>query len=472
MDREFALAAEAALIGAVLFDNANFHRMSEFVQADDFSVPAHNSIFTAMTEMIHAGRLADGVTLREHFERGDRLAEIGGGWYLGDLLEAAAYGLEIDDYARLVADAATRRRLTEVGEQIRTSAQEAETGSAAIAQAHGLIEGVAERFASDSDWVSAQAGATSMIEDLRRSLSEGKPRGLLTGIGKLDTFMGGFRPGDLVVLAGASSMGKTALARNIVFGAAQNAARVAFFSQEMTQDQLAMRATSAEARRRGLAVVPYRDLDTGNISRADLDAIGRLPAQLPSGIVVNSASALTTDDVRLKCRSARKRLGGLDLVVVDYLQIMNIPQRNGETRAMAVGRVTQTLKALGKELGCPIVVLSQLARLKGRDNKKPALDDLRDSGAIEQDADKVLFVYREHYYIERAEPPSYDLDAYHQWEMDCAKTRNRVEVHVAKNRMGKIGTVELWIDAGCDLILSDPSELESAQIVPLKGRGA
>jgi replicative DNA helicase len=173
--------------------------------------------------------------------------------------------------------------------------------------------------------------------------------------------------------------------------------------------------------------------------------------------------------VRLRSRAAVKRLGGLDLIVVDYLQIMGFDSTRGENFARAVGKTTSALKAIAKEFGCPVLLLSQLSRLKGREDKRPTLDDLRDSGAIEQDADKVIFVYREHYYVSRAEPDRQDQDEHYEWEKRCRALKYRVEGIVAKNRMGRTGSVDLWIDIETDLVLSDVTELTRGEVIPMRG---
>jgi replicative DNA helicase len=174
-------------------------------------------------------------------------------------------------------------------------------------------------------------------------------------------------------------------------------------------------------------------------------------------------------DIRIRSRAAERRFWRLDLIVVDYLQIMAIETSRGENFARAVGKTTSAMKALAKEFGCPVLLLSQLSRLKGREDKRPTLDDLRDSGAIEQDADKVIFVYREHYYVSRAEPDMADQEEHHQWTLSCRALRNKVEAIVAKNRMGRTGSVELWIDIETDLVLSEVSELTRAQVIPMRG---
>lgn len=453
------------MIGTVLFDNRTMTRC-EALLPEHFYVETNARIWGAMCELIAKGSVANGPRVADYM--GDHfMAEIGGEDKLADYLDYEVYGAEIDDSVRMILDTHNRRELIRLADALRCAAMGSGEGYVDPALVLTDFEGGLDRMRNsvvgtpEGDWARTPDLARDVLADVRHGIMTGAERGIATGIAKLDNFIGGLRAGDLVIVAGASSMGKTCVARNIAFGAGFKGKRVALFSQEMSEEQLAMRTVSAEARRSGVAHVDYRDLDNATVSIAKLDRLDTIPDRLPRNIVINSKSSQTARDVLVKSRSAAKMLGGLDLIVIDYLQIMNIDKERGENHSVAVGKVTAALKALAKDMGCPVIVLSQLSRLKGREDKRPTLDDLRDSGSIEQDADKVFFVYRENYYIARQEPDwKTDPAGHRTWQEDNARTKNTVELYVAKNRMGRIGPVDLWIDLGCDLVLSDPSEIE------------
>lgn len=460
------LNAEAALLGAILFDGRQYSEVSSCLKAEDFYHPVHQEVYRVCGDMLRSGRVVDDVTLIERFSQSEALKDAGGVAFIEQLIDAAAHGPEITDYARMVAALAGRRKLIETADALKAGAigGQEQDPEKLLADFDADLEVVRKGISGDvkRHWTQAPDTVVTMLRDVRTAVRDGLERGLTVGIPKLDIALGGLKSGDLVIVAGASSMGKTCVARNMAFGAAFKGRKVAFFSQEMSKEQLAMRLASAEGRRRGVHV-PYHDLDNGTVTIAKLDRLDAIVPELPANIVINADSSQTAQDVRVKSRAAARMLGGLDLIVIDYLQIMNITTKAGNNRAAAVGEATAALKGLAKEMGCPVIVLSQLARLKGRDDKRPQLDDLRDSGSIEQDADKVLFVYRENYYISRNQPAQNSPD-WMEWAADDRRTRNLIEINIAKNRMGRVGPVELWVDMGCDLLLSDEGELGDANV--------
>ncbi len=392
--------------------------------------------------------------------------------YIAEMAESAVFPPELGDCVKMVLDTYQRREMIRLAEELKARAIGGD-GYTEPAEILADAEAALSRLSKDCGGVDVWNGMGSvsheLIHNLRDAIANKRPRGLPTGILRLDTFMGGMRPGDLVIVAGASSMGKTSMARNIAYNVARAGGRVAFFSQEMSEEQIGLRTLSAEGRRIGAANVPYRDLDNLTVLPRDLDALEEVAKDVTDRMAVDSSAGLTALDVRLRSRAAQKRFGGLDLIVVDYLQIMGFENTRGENFARAVGKTTSALKAVAKEFGCPVVVLSQLSRLKGREDKRPTLDDLRDSGAIEQDADKVIFVYREHYYVSRAEPSLDDQEEHYEWEKRCRALKYRVEGIVAKNRMGRTGSVDLWIDIETDLVLSDVTELARGEVIPMRG---
>ena len=467
-----SLSAEMALIGSILFNNNELERCDS-VEPGHFYAKGHGELWAAIRDLTGKGMVASEESVRDWFSGG--LFPVTAD-YFDSLIDAAAFGAEVGDYARMIVDLYQRRMLIEAGDALKSAAYGTGDGytdparvlndfESEIERSRKSISGNAERH-----WKRAPDTVVTMLAEVRESLRSGLERGISTGITKLDTATGGFKAGDLVIVAGASSMGKTCVASNIAFGAAGKGRKVAFFSQEMSETQLAMRLVSREARRRGHSV-PYYDLDNITLTMTQLEHLEAVAPDIPDNIVINQQSSLTAQEIRTKARAAQKLMGGLDMVVVDYLQIMNVEQKPGSNRAAAVGDATSALKALAKEMACPVVVLSQLARLKGREDKRPQLDDLRDSGAIEQDADKVLFVYRENYYISRQEPEMRSPD-WNEWAAENARTKHLLEINIAKNRMGRIGLVELWIDMGCDLILSDARELDGAEVHNIRGQAS
>ena len=289
--------------------------------------------------------------------------------------------------------------------------------------------------------------------------------GMGCGITKLDEKLGGFHRGDLYVIGGASSMGKTALAMNICTGLAKiGDAKVALFSQEMSRDQLAWRLAAAQARRLGIGAVEYQKMRTGQLGQNEIAILKEGMKGVPRNFVWNCARGLTFQDVRASIRKAKRKLGGIDVVCIDYLQIMNIRGSRDKTKAEAIGEVTMSLKKLAGDEGLAVILLSQLSRLKNREDKRPQLDDLRESGAIEQDADVVLMAYREEYYLKRREPEFHKAAAWSEWNIEYQAARGKFQAIVAKQRMGGIGPVELFFEMQTDVIVDDKALLTEEEL--------
>lgn len=457
--------AEAAVIGSVMFDNAVWEYV-EILRPEHFFDLRHQRIWEAALDLRRRNMTVNEPALVE--------CACAPAEYLAELLMCEVFGPELRDAVKMVLDTYQRREMMRVAEELRARAigGEGYTEPAEIlADAEASLDRLSRSCGGVDVWQGMGGVVYDVIHSLRDSLADKRPRGLPTGIHRLDTLMGGMRPGDLVIAAGASSMGKTCFARNIAYNVASAGGKVAFFSQEMSEEQIGLRTLSAEGRRIGISV-PYQDLDNLTMRPGDLDALEDVAKGITDRMVVDSSAGMTALDVRLRARAAEKRLGGLDLIVVDYLQIMAMVTAPGENYARTVGKTTAALKGLAKEFGCPVLLLSQLTRLKGREDKRPTLDDLRDSGAIEQDADKVIFVYREHYYVWRQEPDLSDHEAHYEWQKECRRLRNKVEAIVAKNRMGRVGPAELWIDVETDLVLSDVGELRPGEVIPMNRGGA
>ncbi|HVY83876.1 MAG TPA: replicative DNA helicase [Caulobacterales bacterium] len=456
------LDAEQALLGAILFDNETYNRISSRLEPKHFYDPVHGRIFAACAEMIAAGSLADGVTMRERFAKDNALKEIGGASYLLTLLESAAkLSVHAQEYAELIYDLALRRELIRVGAEISELAENPPDDAGAediIEEAERSLFALAESGASSSGFSPfSKALATSIEVAAAAYESKSDVSGLATSFEDLDRMLGGLHGSDLIILAGRPSMGKTALATNIAFNIARarlNALRsddyenepnkggvVAFFSLEMSAEQLATRLLS------DAAGIESDRIRRGKIHKHEFEKLADEAAnlqQLPLHIDETGAIAIA----QLMARARRlQRTSGLDLVVVDYLQLITSSSRKSDGRVQEVSEITQGLKALAKDLKVPVIALSQLSRqVENRDDKRPQLSDLRESGSIEQDADVVLFVYRESYYLERAEPRD-GTDEHFAWQRQMDEVRNQAEVIIGKQRHGPIGKVKLFFDS-------------------------
>lgn len=457
--------SEAAVIGAAMYSDDQWQAM-EALRPEHFFDRRHARIWEEI------------LSLRSKNMAPSEVAIIDAGCadeeYVEHLAGSAQFGPELRVAAKVILDTFQRREMIRLCEELKARAFGGDgyvEPAEILADAEASISALSRSCGGVDAWQGMDQIGFDLIHSIRDSIASNKPRGLPTGIARLDTFMGGMRPGDLVIVAGASSMGKTCLARNIAYNVARSGGKVAFFSQEMSEEQIGMRTLTAEGRRSGAAQVAYRDIDNLTVLPRDLDALEEVAKEFTGRMAIDPSGSLTALDIRLRCRAAEKRLRGLDLIVIDYLQIMNIGGVKGANFSVAVGRVTSALKALAKEFGVPVLLLSQLSRLKDKTDKRPALDDLRDSGSIEQDADKVIAVYREHYYVSRAEPDRQDVEEHYEWEKTCRALRNKVEANVIKNRMGRTGSVDLWIDMETDLVLSDANELARAEVIPMN-RGA
>ncbi len=464
-------SAELSVVGGVLYtcqergNNHFFDEVSETVGEADFHESQLATIWAAMSVIADKGISISAPTVLENIKstglwvHNEKPNEV-----LALALEFAPSSMEIRDYAGLVSRVAARRRLALAGQEITSLAQQpghAKGVSTIYSQARDLLDGAEDARRQTGDWEGAFDAVGDELKDLEAHLEHGRPRGMSTGISKLDDKIGGLHRGDITVIGGASSMGKTALALNLCMGAARTeGANVCLFSQEMTKQQLAWRAASQEARRTGKGKVEYQALRNGQMDQTDIAVLRAGLETVPRSLVWNMTRGLTFQDVRSALRKAKRKLGSLDVVCIDYLQIMSIASSREKTRAQAIGDVTMGLKKLAGDENCHVVVLSQLSRLKGREDKRPALDDLRESGAIEQDADCVLFAYREEYYLERSQPDWNKETAYREWQIEMERARGRLDVIVAKQRMGPIGVVDLYFEKETDLIVDDARFLD------------
>ncbi len=462
------LAAEQALLGALLANNKAFEKVADFLVAEHFADPVHGRIFSAIARRIEAGQLADAVTLKAELEHADALAEVGGTAYLALLLASMVGIINAAEYGRTVHDAWVRRQLIEIGETLVNDAfggaDQAVDGRGQIEQAERSLFDLAEKGASGSGPVTFERALASAIALAEAAFHrEGGVSGLTTGLRDLDAKTGGLHPSDLLILAGRPGMGKTALATKIAFGAARSlldAARrdgdtvpkgsVIMFSLEMSADQLATRLLAEEAR------VSGERIRRGEIGTRDFDRFVQVSRELQSlPLLIDDTPAITISALRTRCRR-QKRTQGLSLVVVDYLQLMRPALgTRPENRVLEISMITQGLKAIAKELGVPVLALSQLSRsVESREDKRPLLSDLRESGSIEQDADAVMFVYRDEYYLQQRAPKQMAFDsedkfqtALEKWQRDMEQVHNKAELLLEKQRHGPTGRVELFFEA-------------------------
>ena len=462
--------AEQALLGAILVNNEVLNRVADFLRAEQFYLPVHARIFEAIEQLVERGQIANPITLKTFFERDEALSDIGGADYLARLASSAATIINAGEYGRQIHDLYVRRQLIAIGEDVVNDAfdqQVDETASGQIEKAEKSLFDLAESGSYERDFRSFKDVAVDAIELMEAAYrKEAGMTGVSTGLRDLDEFLGGLHRSDLVILAGRPGMGKTSFATNIAFHAAKqyraevqenggarvvDGAVVGFFSLEMSSEQLVTRILSEESG------IPSQLLRRGQINARDFDAIVRASQEMSRiPLYIDDTPALTIQGLRTRARRL-KRQHGLSLVVVDYLQLVRPSTRAGsDNRVQEVSEVTQGLKALAKELDVPVLALSQLSRaVEQREDKRPLLSDLRESGSIEQDADAVLFLYREEYYLERQEPQpkagENEADAkfrerLEHWEQRMEKRRGITEVIIAKHRHGATGDVEVYFD--------------------------
>jgi len=461
------LQAEQALLGALLANNRAYERVSEFLAPEHFADPIHGRIFQSIARRIEAGQLADAVTLKAEYEHSGVLEEVGGTQYLAQLLTAMVGIINAGEYGKAIHDAWLRRQLIDVGETVVNNAFGADPeldGAQQIESAEQSLFQLATEGGNNGGFVAFERALTDAILGAERAFRRaGHVSGLTTGLRDMDAKTGGLHGSDLLILAGRPGMGKTALATKIAFGAAKSLlaearaidanavpkAQVAIFSLEMSCEQLATRLLSEEAR------VSGDRIRRGDIGQKDFDKfveVSREIAALP--IQIDDTPAITMSALRTRCRRL-KRTKGLAMVVVDYLQLMRPSAgTRPENRVLEISQITQGLKALAKELSVPVMALSQLSRaVESREDKRPQLSDLRESGTIEQDADAVMFIYRDEYYLAQRAPKQMGFDsedkfqtALSKWQQDMEQVHNKAELILAKNRHGPTGMIPLYFE--------------------------
>lgn len=475
------LSAEAAVIGSILYDNNAFQRVADILRPTDFYAPAHEEIFSACQLLIQNGRVADGVTLREQFEKDERLTAIGGAQYLAELLDSAAFGPEVQDYARIIRDLAMRRELINIGAGVQSRAmvhnREAD-GAQQIEMAERQLFDLAERGSTGRGFSSFAEALTESLQMAEAAFKrDGKIAGVATKLRDLDNKLGGLHGSDLLILAGRPSMGKTSLATNIAYNIADDyrgekqedgssktvqGGKVAFFSLEMSSEQLATRILAERT------AINAHKIRQGDLDKHDFETLREATQELQNlPLYIDDQGGISVSQLAARARRLHRSVG-LDVIMIDYLQLLSgTGGKQSENRVQEVTQITTTLKALAKELNVPVVALSQLSRaVEQRDDKRPQLSDLRESGSIEQDADVVMFVYRQSYYLEREEPgtdgTAEQSEKWTQWRAKMDEVYGKAEVIIGKQRHGPIGRVELAFDANITRFgdLAAPSSAE------------
>jgi replicative DNA helicase len=457
--------AEMALLGAILHNNRAFERVVDFLRPEHFASRVHGRIFEAIGRLVDRGLIADPITLKQYFEADADLAEIGGYAYLMRLAGSVASIVNAEDYGRAVHDLHLRRQLISLGEDIVNDAYRDDLDNEAVSQ----IEGAEQRLFTLASTGEIESGLQAFGTALKASIDaanaafrrEGQLAGVPSGFTDLDKLLGGLHPSDLLILAGRPSMGKTALATNIAFYAARTvdpllsgakgaggadgeANRnhiVAFFSLEMSAEQLATRILAEQTG------IPSERIRRGELSNDDFERLVVVSQELERlPLYIDDTPALSIAALRTRARRL-KRSPGLSMIVVDYLQLMHgASTARNENRVQELSEITRGLKTVAKELAVPVVALSQLSRaVENREDKRPQLADLRESGSIEQDADVVMFVYRDEYYLARKEPRE-GTPEHVTWQEEMEKVHKLAEVIIGKQRHGPIGKVTLQFE--------------------------
>jgi len=448
-------AVERSLLANLLHDNRAFEYVGEFLQASHFYHKAHGEIYGAMKSLIEQGNMVDPLILKDYLESKKILEEVGGWSYLVDLAKEARTSISSYDYGKKIYDLYLRRSLIFFSQDVRVDASDfslEDSASNQIERAEQKLFDLSTAGDLERGFQDFSGALGSAITSASRAFkSESHIVGVSTGFVDLDKSLGGLNPSDLVIVAGRPSMGKTGFATNIAFNAARqqlkegDGAVVAFFSLEMSAEQLALRLLSQETG------ISSSNIRRGDLRPEDFESFTSLSRELSSlPLFIDDTPALTISALRTRARRL-KRQHNLGLIVVDYLQLLSLPKdlrRSSDGRVQEISAITRSLKAIAKELNVPVMALSQLSRaVEQRDDKRPQLSDLRESGSIEQDADVVMFIYRDEYYEARREPKDINSEAHTQWQATMERVHNHADIIVAKQRNGPIGTVKLYFDA-------------------------
>src|SRR6187455_2037587 len=455
------IEAEQALLGAILVNNEAFYRVSDFLEPAHFFEPIHQKVYQLARDLIRAGKLATPVTLKTFLDASIDIGGLTASQYLARLAAEATTIINAEDYGHTVYDLSIRRALIQVGEDMVNVAYDAPVDFSPrnqIEDAERRLYELAESGRYDGGFQRFSQALTIAVDMAAKAFQrDGKLSGIASGLRDLDIKMGGLQPSDLIIVAGRPGMGKTALATNIAYNVAKahraevqadgtmksvNGGVVGFFSCEMSAEQLATRILAEQTR------IASSMIRRGGIKQEEFDRIRDYTIELEHlPLFVDETGGLSISQLTARARRL-KRQRGLDVIVVDYIQLLQgSGKRGNENRVQEVTEITTNLKALAKELNVPIIALSQLSRqVENRDDKRPQLSDLRESGSIEQDADVVMFVFREEYYLKNKEPRM-GSEEHFKWIAEMEQVHGKAELILGKQRHGPTGTVQLHFDA-------------------------
>ena len=455
------IEAEQALLGAILVNNDAYYRVSDFLKADHFQEQLHRQIYKVASDMIRAAKRANPVTIKTFLPADEKVGDLTVATYLARLAAEATTIINAEDYGRSIYDLHTRRKLIAIGEDMVNIAYDAPVDmppASQIEDAERRLFELAETGQYDGGFHDFGSAISTAIDMASAAFQrEGGLSGIATGIHSLDARMGGLQHSDLIVLAGRPGMGKTSLATNIAFNIAHahvpgtkpdgtpesvDGGVVGFFSLEMSAEQLATRIISEQAE------ISSSKIRRGEITETDFEKLSYCAQEMSRiPLFIDETGGISIAQLAARARRL-KRQRGLDVLIIDYIQLMQGSKTaSSGNRVQEVTEITTGLKALAKELGVPIIALSQLSRqVESRDDKRPQLSDLRESGSIEQDADVVLFVYREEYYLKNKEPKE-GTEEWFKWDQEMREAIGKAEVIIAKQRHGPTGTAKLGFQA-------------------------
>ena len=442
------IEAEQALIGSVLVNNDIIDEISSIISSSTFYDPAHTKIYEVIETLNNKGMIANPITLKNFFEKDNMLDEVGGTEYLVKLTRFSSSTKQAVDYAKIIHEMFLRRELVLISDKLSTDTLNAndqeQNAEDIIESAEKSLFDLAERGSFSQSYIKFNQAIDQTIQMATMAMqSDQGIVGIPTGLTDLDEKLGGLHKSDLIILAGRPSMGKTALATNIAYNASQHILKrqekssVAFFSLEMSSEQLSTRILSEQAKIRS------DDIRRGKVNEEEINRYietSRNIYNLP--LFIDETPAITIATLSNRARRM-KRLFGLSLIVVDYIQLMRSSSNKNDGRVQEISEITQGLKALAKELSVPVLALSQLSRaVEQRDDKQPQLADLRESGSIEQDADVVMFVFREAYYLERKQPKLGSIE-HAEWQSKMNDVNGLADIILGKQRHGPTGTVKV-----------------------------
>jgi len=454
----FNIEAEQSVLGTIILNNQYLNRVAEFLLSEHFYEPAHQKIYEQIFHNVEKSNIvANQITLKQFFDADESIKSLGGAQYLSTLLASASAIIDIANYGRVIHDLALKRELVMIGENIVNSANKLEDKTTAEEQieiAESKLFHLTEGSSSRSDFRNI---SHSIKETLDKTIiakeRDSHISGVSTGLVDLDKILGGMQESDLIILAGRPSMGKTALGINIAVNSCKYLNQniddkspqkaVGFFSLEMSADQLSARILSMEC---SINATKFRN---GQINETEWEAIALRSAEISKlPFFIDDTPALSISAIRTRVRRMVRK-HNLSFLIIDYLQLIRgVSSRSNDSRVQEVSEITQGLKAIAKEFNMPVMALSQLSRaVEQREDKRPQLSDLRESGSIEQDADVVAFIYRDGYYHERKRPAESEGDKFQQWSKRMQEVAHKTEVIIAKQRNGPVGNIDLYFDA-------------------------